>query len=121
MLARFCRFYPAYTVAQALDMMASHFFALYDAMARIEDEEEARALTVHHAGDPQKRVNELVARMKGVKSGTSAAKLVHEGHGVAAFEDTAGEIEALRERQRQSAERLKKERQEWLNAQKKPA
>jgi len=97
-------------------MNASAFFALNAKITRLQAEEEAIALAVTHSSKPQERLNELIARIKGAKdpSQSSKAIVLQAVVGEAGYEETAGEIAALRERQRQSAEKLKAERQAWL-------
>lgn len=113
MVARFCRFYPAYSCEGVLAMRASHFFALAAAMPRIDAEEEAKALTVAHSSKPQDRLKELVSRIRDKDAGTSSTKeLVLKGE--ASYEAEKGEIAAIRERQRRNAELMKQDREAWL-------
>ena len=46
MIARFCRFYPAYSVHRVMAMRAADFFLLHAAIPRLQAEEEARDKTM---------------------------------------------------------------------------
>lgn len=117
MIARFCRFYPAYSVHRVMAMRAADFFLLHAAIPRLQAEEEARDITVAHSGEPQKRLQELIRRIKGDQDAPLTAAIVHRGE--ASYEEKPGEIAELRERQRQAAERIKQERKQWLEQQNK--
>jgi len=96
-------------------MPASAFFALNAKITRLQAEEEAIAISVTHNGKPEDRMKELVERIRGIKHAAPSSAMVYQAvAGEAEFESTPGEIAALRERQRQSAEKIKQERQAWL-------
>jgi len=109
------RFYPAHTLFDVMRMPASAFFVLNEEITRLQAEEEAVALVTHHSSEPQKRLDELMYRIRGVKSGPSTKEYVLKPlAGEASYEKEPGEIAAFRERQKQAAEQIKQDRQAWL-------
>ena len=116
LFARFMRFYPAYTFLDCLAMRARQFFALNKQISVLMKEEEIRALTVHHHGKPGDRVRELISslRSKGIGRAAgerSSAALIAQGDVRTA---AASDIDALRERQKETARRIKEDRAAWL-------
>ncbi len=116
MIARFCRFFPAYTAEAVLAMEARRFFALNRCIPRLDAEEEARAITVQHNSKPADRLKELIDRIKGIEHSQPSIALVLKGE--AGYEDTEGEIKAIRERQRAASDEMKRDPKAWLEQQK---
>ena len=117
-MGRFIRAYPSYTAEAVLDMPATRFFALYEVLGRLEAEENIEA--VHRAAvaaNPGEHGQALRGYLHDQEDRLGAARqkptstLVPGAIPMALLEETPGEIEALRERQRQADERI---RAEWL-------
>lgn len=92
-------------------MPMSRFMALYRAISYIRMEEEALQLTIVHNNKPGERVKEIAAKLapKDYSSDMPVgAMLLLNTPGVRA-EEEAGSILKLRERQKESAARLKAE------------
>ena len=97
--------------AECLAMPINRFVAFYKKMRHIELEEEAKQLTIVHNGKPNDRLNEILGQLhkiEGKPSPPVSALLLMNTPGVG-VERQAGSIEALRERQKESARRLKAE------------
>lgn len=96
---------------ECLALPVSMFMALYRAIGHLKLEEEAYLLSITHNGEPGKRVKEIIdtinprSRDSGMPVG---AMLLLNTPGVQA-EAVSGSILALRERQKESAIRLKAE------------
>jgi hypothetical protein len=96
-------------------MPATAFFALNDQITRLQAEEEAIALITTHSSEPDKRLRELMERIKGVKTGPKAVDYVlNPLADEAKWEQQPGEIAQFRERQKAAAEKIKQDRQAWL-------
>lgn len=111
------RFFPAMSFAAIMMMDASAFFALNSTITRLQAEEEAIALITAHGADPQKRLDELFGRIKDIKRGPSSKEYVlNPLMGEASYEEKPGAIAELRARQKAAAEKIKQDRQAWLEA-----
>lgn len=104
------RFYGM-TDKECLSMPFSRFMALYQQINHLQLEEEAHQLVIVHHGEPGKRVKEIIALLRpndhSAEMPVSAMLLMNTpGVGV---EQESGSILALRERQKESARRLKAE------------
>lgn len=110
------RFFPAYTFRDVLAMRARHFFALNKQIGIILKEEEARALSITHSGKPGERIKELISEInaeRGIRDGRmSAIALIQRGEAKGVPSEV---IRAQRERQKQSADAIKQDRQAWLS------
>jgi hypothetical protein len=93
-------------------MPARRFFTLNTSIARLDAEEEARAITVTHHSKPGDRLKELMERIKGIEGSQPSTALVLKGE--AAWEDDQGEIAAERERQKASAKAMMENKEQWL-------
>lgn len=118
MFARFMRFFPAYTLEAIMVMQARAFFAINRQIRILMAEEEAHALSVHHAGKPAERLKELADIIRGVdfaKAKASSSRLSLVAKGEASVEPVPGAIVAERERQRRASDEMMKDRQAWLD------
>jgi len=107
------RFYHM-TEKQVLSMRLKRFVALYKAINHIQLEEEALQLSIVHNGKPGDRFKEIQQKLYKMASPasppiSSLILLATPGVGV---EKEAGSIEALRARQKESNERIKREWEE---------
>lgn len=92
-------------------MPLSRFMALYGAISYLRMEEEAYQLSIIHNNDPGKRIKEIAAKLRPNDHNAQmpvGAMLLLNTPGVRA-EEEAGSILKLRERQKESAARLKAE------------
>lgn len=109
------RFFTGYTFQSILEMRASQFFALNKQIDGLTKEEEARALTIHHASKPDVRLREILAdlnasrRIKHVADSSLALITRGEAQAVA-----SAELDAERERQRLNWELMKRDRAAWM-------
>lgn len=120
MIARFMRFFHM-SDQQVLNMPVRRFLVLNRQIATLEAEEEARAISTHHTGKPKERIEELakIVKSNGKRKpdvGVPSSVLVTQHRDVSEVVE-ASEIEALRQRQKESAARLKAEREQQKAAQ----
>lgn len=104
------RFYGM-TDTECMRMPFYRFMALYRKIGHLQLEEEARQLTIVHNGDPSKRLKEIMSILRPNDHSAEipvGAMLLMNTPGVRA-ESEAGSILKLRERQKESALRLKAE------------
>ena len=110
MIARFIRFFPAYTAELVLKMPSHRFFSLNKQIGVLQAEEEIVGLATTHSAEPGKRISELVKRTgQAHRMNKGATQFVKNTPIVAAFEQQSGEIMQFREQQRAAAEKLKAE------------
>lgn len=97
-------------------MPASRFFALSRCIRRLEASDDLRALMVAgvgaNPGEKGRQFSDFAKQLRretGVKTAAPKATLAPGIIPMAGFEDEPGEIEALRERQRQADQRLREQ------------
>lgn len=116
LVGRFLRTYPAYTAEAALAMPAVRFFALSGVIRRLEAEDDLRGLQVAgigaNPGEGGRAFRDYSRQLQRTAGREQQGKVTTVVPGVTPltmFEAEAGEIERLRERQREADARLRAE------------
>ncbi len=120
MVARFIRYFGV-SDQEVMKMPARRFFVLHAKIGQLQAEEDMRAVANYHAPKPEERLKQLERIYSGkgeTHANKPAASHVRDTPQLAQFEQQKGEILAERERQKESAERLKAEWQEKLRLRK---